>query len=152
MSDLALIWDDDVGSADLALIAGALATGDDLKTAIIVSLFTDAAAPEGATLPDPADQDRRGWWGDGLASVVGDATGSTLWLIARDKQLPATLRSAEDAAREALAWMTEDGVASRVDIVASYPSIGVLQLDITVTRGSVVERFAFAWSQLGGML
>ena len=149
MSDLALRWTDLDGSADLELLAGALRTGEDLRTAIIVSLFTDAAAPEGARLPDPADDDRRGWWGDALAIEPGDVTGSTLWLLARAKQVPATLRHADDAASAALAWLVADGVADRVDVVANFPSVGWLALDIEVTRAGHVQRFEFAWSALG---
>ena len=44
MTDIALNWINALGGADIALEGPHLATDDGLRTAVIVSLFTDARA------------------------------------------------------------------------------------------------------------
>ncbi|MBM3114999.1 phage GP46 family protein [Jeongeupia naejangsanensis] len=101
-----------------------------LDSAVTLSLFTDRRAEPGDNVPG----DPRGWWGD--AVPVKDERvvplGSRLWLLAREKQLPSTLRRAEDYAREALQWLIDDGVAGSIIVAASAPRTGMLQLDIRI--------------------
>lgn len=125
---------------------------DGLETAVILSLFTDRRAPEGATLPDESG-DRRGWWGDALPVVDGDEVGSLLWLLQRSKQTPAVLAQVEQYARESLAWMVEDKVASAVDVVASNPRSGMWGLEVTISRpklSPVTYRYDSAWAAQAG--
>lgn len=145
MTDIALTLDAPHGVADLVLAAGDLATDAGLRTAILVSLFTDARARADDALPEP-NADRRGWWGD-FDAPDGDETGSRLWLLGRAKATGATLRAAEDHATAALAWLTEDGVASAVDVVASSPAAGVLALAVILDRpnGPARQRYDFVW-------
>lgn len=60
MSDISSFWNVDALHADWRTDPGALETGNDLQTAIILSLFTDRLARR----DDAYDgSDRRGWWG-----------------------------------------------------------------------------------------
>ncbi len=113
MTDLALIWNPALFSADLALSAPDLATDAGLDTAVIISLFTDRRAREDDELPTGSN-DPRGWWGDSFAEVTGDQIGSRLWLFERAKQTQATLNGYREALEEAVAWMVEDGIAESV--------------------------------------
>lgn len=151
MTDVALIWDAHAFGADLALPGPALATDDGLVTAVIISLFTDRRARADDALPQ-AGADRRGWWGDVLASD-GREIGSRLWLFGRAKALASVLEDVAEAAREALAWLTEDGVASAVDVTAERQTRGatdVLALGVTIHRpeGPMRLRFDAAWSAI----
>lgn len=148
MTDLALPWNADEAMADLLLADGQLASEGGLKSAIVVSLFTDALARDDDALPDGA-ADRRGWWGDCAGLVEGDRIGSRLWLLARAKQLPIVRARAREYAHEALAWLVADGVAERVDVAADFPRPGWIALDVAVVRGRAdTQRFHFAWSAL----
>ena len=60
-------------------------------------------------------------------------TGSRLWLLSREKTLPEVLRRAHDYAAEALRWLVDDGVASRVDVSAAMPRLGLLSLAVNIT-------------------
>ena len=51
----------------------------------------------------------------------------------REKTLPEVLRRAHDYAAEALRWLVEDGVASRVDVSAAMPRLGLLSLAVNIT-------------------
>ncbi|EEG08221.1 phage GP46 family protein [Pseudogulbenkiania ferrooxidans] len=101
---------------------------DPIDAAIVLSLFSDARAPDSEALPDP-----RGWWGDALAEHAGDTWGGQLWLLARRaKNVPETLRRAEDYARDALKWMVADGVSSTLAVAASDLGNETMLLAITL--------------------
>lgn len=149
MTDLALIWDAENGRADLAIAAGGLATDAGLRTAVMVSLFTDRRARADDILPgDPAD--RRGWWGDLEPRVANDLIGSRLWLLAREKATSAALNRAREYAAEALAWLVADGVARTVDVEveAQGPvlSLGLAIRVVIVRTAGDAARYALTWS------
>ncbi|WP_211369165.1 phage GP46 family protein [Roseospira navarrensis] len=145
LTDAALIWDAEAGAADLALGPdGDLVADDGLRTAVIVSLFSDRRARPDDTMPDQrpdADQDRRGWWGDALPPTIGgrvfigDRIGSRLWLLQREKITPETLARHRDAIREALAWMTDAavGLARSVDVQVERQGLNRVAARITIT-------------------
>lgn len=66
---------------------GLLDETQELATAIIIALNTDALADVTDKLPDPRSTDRRGWWGDTDASSIwqGWNIGCKLWLLKRAK-------------------------------------------------------------------
>lgn len=145
MSDLALIWDNAANGADLELLGADLATEDGLRTAIIISLFSDRLARPDDALPDDSG-DRRGWWADAFPEAEGDQIGSRLWLLDRAKQLPETLDAANDYATEALQWLVEDGVAQSVTVTAEWTQAGLLGAQIEVARPTApAARFFFVW-------
>ena len=150
MTDIAILWSNDSFSGDIALDAGRLATDDGLRTAILISLFTDARARPDDRLPDDGG-DPRGWWGNTHAPVSGRELGSRLWLLGRRKQLPAVLAEAKGYAEEALAWLIKDGIASRVEVDAFIPRDEMLGLAIAITRPNgqpVRYRFEALWASL----
>lgn len=143
VTDIRTLMSDGVG--DWALQPTGLEPDDGLETAVILSLFTDRRAEP---TDDAPGGDRRGWWGDDYADVPGDRIGSRLWLLAREKQTGAALLRARSYAIEALTWMIDDGVASRIDVEATAPRAGRLVLAITIQRpGEDPRTFRFerAW-------
>ncbi|EOI5744147.1 phage GP46 family protein [Cronobacter sakazakii] len=100
---------------------------DDLTRSVIISLFSwrRAEADDDTEIPF-------GWWGDTFPSVGNDRIGSRLYLLQRSKLTNATATRAKDYARQALAWMEEDGVAARVDVAATRTGINSLQLEVTI--------------------
>lgn len=153
MSDLALIWSAELGCADLALSGDDFVSDEGLRTAVELSLFTDRRAEPGDVLPD-GETDRRGCWADAVADVDGDRMGSRLWLLARAKNTPDVLSRAEEYAREALAWLLADKVASSVTVVAEFLAVGdrgvpALGLTVTIQRPSgspAVFKFGRVWA------
>lgn len=144
MGDLALVWQADLGSADLAVRDDDLAADDGLRTAVLLSLFTDRRAEADDKLPS-GDGDRRGWWAD---QFMADPIGSRLWLLDRSKSLPEVVRDAEAYASEALAWFVEDGVADRVDVFAEAQG-DLLALAVAIHRPTGAPasfRFNLHWA------
>lgn len=115
LGDYQLVWAD--GQMDMAIADDDVAADPGLRTAVLLSLFTDRRAADEDTLPG-GDEERRGWWADEFAELEGDLFGSRLWLLDRSKRLADVVPDAEAYAREALAWMIEDKVASAVDVAA----------------------------------
>lgn len=147
MTDLALRWDNNTFGADLALIGPSLATDEGLKTAIIVSLFTDSRARDDDPLPAPGD--RRGWWGDAAPKIRGDRIGSRLWLLSREKRLQSVLNRARDYAQEALAWLVEDGIAQSVTVTTEAQGEDILAIGVEIIRPGAIQRqrFDFTWEK-----
>lgn len=145
MADAAMILTEFGG--DLVLSGFDLARDDGLETSVIISLFTDRrATPEQIPAELPPD-DLRGYWGD--LSPTTAATGSLLWLLAREKHLPVPRARAEQYCREALQWMIDDLIATRVVVAAEYAGMGVMLLTIDIYRpggGTVRYQYNYEWS------
>jgi phage gp46-like protein len=131
--------------ADIGVKCGDLATGNELSTAVMLSLFTDRRANEDDALPDGTDP--RGWWAD---AMDGQRIGSRLWLLESARNLPETLRLAAEYAEEALQWLVEDGIAKSVQ--ASAVGIGgcnnVLGLTVLVCKPDGKDlrwKYRYAW-------
>lgn len=112
--------------ADLSYFAS-----DPLPRAVVNSLFSWARADEGDDRPNDSWQ---GWWGDTFADNSGDRFGSKLWLLTRRKLTQETLRLAEQYAEEALQWLIDDGVASRVEVEAELQAPERLNMLVTVFK------------------
>ncbi|MFK0090935.1 phage GP46 family protein, partial [Pseudomonas sp. NPDC090755] len=122
MADAAMKMTDAGG--ELVLSGFDLARDDGLETAVIISLFTDRRASNEQIPAELPQGDLRGYWGDVSNASPSDQTGSLLWLLAREKQLSPVLSRAQQYCREALAWMIEDRVATRVEVAAEFIAQG----------------------------
>lgn len=148
MADIALIITP-MGAMDLALDGLDLARDDGLESAVLVSLFTDRRARPEQLRAEDDKSDLRGWWGDFAPPVEGDQTGSLLWLLAREKQTAETLARAKQYCEQALAWMIEDRVASRVTVAVRYPATGWMEISIEIVRPDarrVQYRYDYEWA------
>jgi len=147
MSDTATIWDVQNGRGDWVLVGQKLQDGNDLETAVIISLFTDRIAAPDDVIPD-GSTNPRGWWGD---TDPRYPIGSRLWLLDRSTQTQAVLNRCQDYCAEALQWLIDDGVAASVDVNAFFPAREMLGVEITINRtdGTTVPlKFQWSWKQL----
>lgn len=143
MPDISTLWVPATGYGDWAVAGPDLASGDDLATAVLISLFTDRRAETDDVIPDGSG-DPRGWWGDlGRARPLG----SRLWLLERAKQTEAVRLAAQDFCEAALAWLVEDGVAASVTVVTAWQRPAFLAIDVRIDQpdGSVRD-FTYQWA------
>lgn len=140
MTDIALNWDDAAFAGDLVMQGGDLMTDQGMRTAILISLFTDARADDGDPLPQ-AGAERRGWWGDG-------DIGSKLWLLKRAKITNETLLTAQQYCEEALQWLVDDGAVQSLSITAEAQADNRLAIAVILQRpdGPARQRFDYLWS------
>lgn len=153
MTDIRIEWDaDGAPRGDLVLESGDLATDDGLETAIVASLFTDRRALPSDPLP-AGHEDLRGWWGDVVPAAEGDQTGSRLWLLAREKRTADVLNRAREYTREALQWLLDDGVATRLEVDVEYINSDWLALLVGVYQpdGQRLDgRYLYNWRAQAG--
>ena len=149
MSDLLLVFDGSFREYDRKVINGELALGNDLESAVIVSLFTWARAkPEEV----PEGTPRYGWFGDKIDSENTDGTGSKLYLLKREKITEDTISRAKEYIQDALAWLIDDGIASEISVELERNKNDGNRVDgiIVIRRGDVSNtmRFDDLWSAL----
>jgi phage gp46-like protein len=140
-----LDYDNTRGTFDLGLtptggIDSGYGDGGALQAAVWVSLFTDSLADLADMTPELGG-DRRGWWADsGLAPQ--DRMGSLVWLHMRDKRTEPTRLAIEATATDALQWIINDGLASAVDVTATWldAPADTLQLVVGLTMPNGVRR------------
>ncbi|PXW23415.1 phage GP46 family protein [Paraburkholderia caballeronis] len=150
MSDIRIVWDVANARGDWALLADDIATGNDLETALLLSLFTDREAATDDVIPDGSN-DRRGWWGDdGNIDGLGP-TGSRLWLLSRRKSpTDQTLRDAYDYIVEAIQWLIDTGVVARFDVNVQWVKPDMLGAVVVAwpPDGGAAQTFNWAWSEV----
>lgn len=148
--DVALNWNQALGRADISLAGPDLLLDQGLRTAVIISLFTDRPALPGDAIPD-GTTNRRGWWGNLPTAATPDVPkpiliGSRLWLLDRALQTMETLRAAESYALESLQWGLDRGVFGSVSARASYPRLSWIELDVDIVQAGSASTFNFAWN------
>jgi phage gp46-like protein len=150
--DVRLGFDLELLTGDVAIVDGDLEPELTLRSAVLMSLFSDRrATPEEMVRFDLGEP--RGYWGDFLAEVEGDRWGSALWMLDRRKRTNETRNLYKEFAEEALRWMVDDGIAESVeadavwlsDLDEKYPR-GYLGLGVDITRPvQASEQYAFVW-------
>ena len=150
MTDILVTWNPMLASGDWSIASGGIAASqsgaDDLRTAVLVSLFTDRLAPAGYVGPN-GDTDPRGWWGD---TYETSPIGSRLWMLSRAKKTDSAtiLAQAKDYCNEALQWLLDDGVVAAVAINTFWLTPTALGITVSITKPGG-QSFAYAWSWQG---
>ena len=150
MPDLSLAFDAERGIFDLVLASPDLQGDDGLLTAVIISLFTDRRANNDDPLPDErvgVPSDMRGWWGDYFETEKSpDPIGSRLWLLWREKEMAVVVARAQEYASEALAWLTRDGRAARIEVNAVHAGPRMLAINIRALPLPGTEETTREWN------
>ncbi len=136
-----------------------------LARAVLVALNTDRRALDDDTLPNPRDDDRRGWWADMDAQAIwgGWPIGTRLWLLTRAKltdqnaRQGSTIAVAQGYIAEALQPFVDAKFCTSFDIAlttlvgpAGPYGIGGT---ITLVRGpksAIALAYQDLWSTYGG--
>ena len=129
MSDLYLQPTQDGG--ELIIENGKPQMTSGLENAVYLSLFT---AP---------------WWGDSV-SEQSEKYSSTISEVMNSGALALqTKLDVIEAAKNALVWMTDDGIADRIEVRAEIPQAGTLYLAITIyepeSADGVDYKYALNW-------
>lgn len=140
--DLALTYNTTSQAFDLARNGTDLATEQTLASVVLASLFCDR---EAQSYEVAAGEDRRGWWADAYASIPHQ-TGSRLWLLERNKRLPAIVKRAEQYCQEALAWMVTDGLCTAV-VVTAFGMEGFLAAIVRLELANGSRKFRFEFDE-----
>jgi phage gp46-like protein len=135
---LALAFDNSRGEGDVVYQNGSLlASGYDLETAIIMSLFCDAPAQDGDVLADGTS--KRGYWAD-VYDEEGNVLGSRLWLLESEPLTQGTAQRAEVYSKEALNWLVAGRYVRAISTATELGStVLLLTLTVTLRDGNTVQ-------------
>lgn len=119
-------------TGDLLYANGGIEADGGLKTAVLISLFSDAR-----------DSNQRGWWGGEI--------GSKLWTLQNAKRSAETLKKAQEFAQEALSWLIEEKICKKATVSAAYDNYGCLMLSVDLQKHDDNARFDFLWRNDNGL-
>lgn len=125
--DLLIYPTDDGG--DINVVGGQPDMDAGLWTAVYLSLFTGD------------------WWGNALSDAAARYAASVEDSIRTDSN--ADRLNVQEAARRALQWLVDDGIAESITVDATIPSGGRLNLTITVQEPAgdpAVLRYEINWA------
>jgi phage gp46-like protein len=146
MTDLSFQWNEAAFRGDWVIGQGGLLLEGGIRSAVAISLFTDARAPDNFVLSDGTN-DRRGWWGNTYAA---QPWGSLLWTLNRAKKTDGTalLNLVRDMCASALQWLLDGGYVASIAVTPSWLTPQVIGIVITVTApdGSPTQPFRFDWA------
>ena len=123
-----LCFDD---SLDIVFENGDFKKEESLKTAVLISLFTDARC-EIDEVPFQG-KSQKGFWGD---TLFGEKTGSKLWLLSRVNSSNETITRTNEYVKEALNWLIEDNIAEDVVVNTYYKNKKTLSLNIQIIKSN----------------
>jgi len=117
---------------DLLIESGQPVMDEGLENAVYLSLFGGAS-----------------WWGNSISSS-SEKLNSNFETINGRTLTNATRQAAEEYARNALAWLTTEGVAKSVTVEATIPAVGMLGLVITIEQPEQTNtvRYQINWQTM----
>ncbi len=154
MGDLSIVWDPTTGTGDLSMVASALASGNDLETASLLSIFTERQVDPGDIV---YDTDPHGCWIDtyaaledaSLVAIPNDRMGSKVYQVFARPRTQDTLNWLRDQLIQCHGWMILDGVASAVDATAFFTGPGGIGAIVSITANGVPNLYSYVWGVLG---
>ncbi len=114
--------------ADMVIINGLPQLTDGLDNAVYLSLF----------MPD--------YWGNDIADDDQKYDSEIPVIMAEQTLTNQTRLDIIEAAKNALNWMLDNGIASNIDVIAEIPEIGRLYLAVTITEPEQEDPSTFAYS------
>lgn len=152
MSDIRLIWDEDLQILDWAwsttIVNGVevtdLDTSNEIETYILICLFTDRKAEESYT-----GDYKGGNWYDTL-----DTQGSLGTRLYQLWQMPVTDKAAYEAratdfCKEGLSRAKDDGIVDDIGITCTLKSSKQLQINIEVVKNNQTINYSYMWNTTG---
>ena len=97
---------------------------NNLESAILISLFTDAYV-ESDEAKNYGKEEGGGWFGE-------QNIGSKIWLIADGKINNETFSHAVAFAEQSLQWLIDDGIADRIEVETAVSQINRINLTISL--------------------
>lgn len=146
MSDFKLSLSTTTLEYDLEFSKGDFSKDDGLRSAVIISLFTDARITDEEL--ELGETEKRGFWGDTFAEIDEDKLGSKLWRLSRAKQTDENLNKSREFVEKALLWLLTYDVASKVIVETSYPNRDCLLISVQIEKptGEIIDfKFSTNW-------
>lgn len=155
MNDVSYIYDCQKGSLDIKIVDNDIFLGDDLQTAISISMFSEART----ALPIETNTKESisvlsGWWAD---SFEDQPLGSEAWIYRRAKITQETLEGLSEAYTNSLQWLIDDGVVEALTVTAvkSETIPNTIEIVVRVSKPQQQDetfKWEFAWEDVGNAI
>lgn len=144
MSDISLVQKSD-GSYDWDVSTGDLSHGDDLASAVMISMLTDGLADD--THTTIAFNRRRGWWGSYL--LIG-YFGFQAWTCFEEAVDTTTLQNKLiNYTTQALTWLVTEGTVKNIDVTVTLTGHLKAIIQITLTEPDENQKsYAIFWKNI----
>ena len=129
---------------DIEIVNEELELVNNFDTSLQMSVYCERRADSSEVLRTEL---RRGWWGNEVAEVAGFEIGSKLWILSQSRLTQNVLNKAISYAQEALQWLVEDRLLSRVEVTGEIVNRRIIRLRIDLFRNAneVSTRFFNLW-------
>jgi len=150
-NDISYIYDKEKGHSDIQIVDNDIYLGDELRTSIEFSMFSDART---AISPETNIQNAidllGGWWAD---SFEDEPLGSEAWIYDRAKITNETINGLSETYTNSIKGLVDDGVAEIATVTASRSteSIDSIIVEATIKRPqeqAETFKWAFAWGDI----
>lgn len=145
-----MVWDTAKFRGDWGVTSGDLQTDPGgLRSAVLLSLFTNKRAPSDWTPTAGSPSGRQGVWSD---TYDGFQLGSWLWLLNREfiSDSNAVLSRAKDYCLDSLSWLQTSGVVASITVTVGWIASGVMGIVVALTQPqSPPQTFNLSWAWQG---
>lgn len=133
------------GLFEIAKKGGDFDTVDGFETAILVSLFTNARRDE-SDISNPLN--RGGWIGNWRTAKRPRELGGLCWTVEHERLTREVLNIARENAKNALAWMIDDGLCRNVEVMTEPQNQSKIQYNIAITsRDGIKYDYIYLWDK-----
>ncbi|MDC7218650.1 MAG: hypothetical protein PQJ59_01845 [Spirochaetales bacterium] len=126
MKDLQLVYSD--GAPDIEVVNGMPKMSGGLSNAVYLSLFVSE------------------WWGNSESETEEKFISEIPEILVSNPLTNQTRLNIIEAAQESLSWMIDLGIAAEIEITASIPSKGTLNLAVEITEPEQDESTNFTYA------
>lgn len=126
--------------ADIKVDVGDFVLDEGFENLILISLFTDAYVDR----KNSYNKESRGWFGN---EVLGFNLGSKLWQLDRSKIDKKTLNLATQYSKDALQWMIDNGMFSKIETLAIKSTTRNNAIDLYVAAykpDDTIEKYKYS--------
>lgn len=123
---------------------------DDLETAILISILTDARATDDEVAGHEDFLGNRGWWGEEL---LGTSIGSKLWLLKYETNPAKRLLNLESYTKQALLWLKEQAGVTDIttEVGTVRKNVTFVQTTLQFKNNSTIK-FVFYYDHYNGAI
>lgn len=119
------------GLYDLNLVNGELELVDNFDTSLQMSVYCERRADGSEVL---APQNRRGWWGNTVSTILGFEIGSKIWIYYQSRLDQIVLNKIVTAAQQATQWYVTEGYLDKVEVDGRIVGDSTVQLIFKLYR------------------
>jgi phage gp46-like protein len=133
------------GMYDLSITNGELDLIDNFDTSLQMSVYSEKRADGSEVLPP---EQRRGWWGNETASILGFEIGSKIWILYQSRLDQNVLNKMINYTQQALQWLVDGNYLTKYEVDGEIIEASKVRLIIKLYRSpdQIDTKFFDLWN------